>query len=133
MNLLFGKIVFFCLVNGTFIGLFYIVLRIIKTIFCMRKIGEAVLDILFCAVSTVMVFLCAYAVDMGRLRFIQVALQIIGVFSVFLVINPVVTVISNRVNIIFLAISSFVNKKINYATTKFDLKVTKNAKKSDEI
>ena len=133
MNALSGEIVFFCLVSGAFIGLFHIILKIIKTIFAMRKIGETVLDILFCALSAVIVFLCAYAIDMGRLRFVQAALQIIGVFSVFLVINPIVNVISNRVNIIFSAISSFVNKIINYATTKFDFKVTKNAKKSDKI
>ena len=48
----------------------------------MEKVGDCGSDMIFCAVCLAVVFLCALAVDKGRLRFFQAGLHLLGAFSV---------------------------------------------------
>ncbi len=75
---------------GTVWGCLFLLGKVIKIVFGVGKIGEAIGDILLCAAGAVGVFLCALAYDSGRLRFFQLLLHCIGAAAVIWAFDPFV-------------------------------------------
>ena len=78
-----GAAAFFCLVSGAALGGLFLGAEALAGLLGLKKPGRALLDLLCCAVTGVAVFLCALAVDSGRLRLYQVALQALGGWAVW--------------------------------------------------
>ena len=53
-----------------------------------KKLGTALLDLVFCCLCGGFVFLCALAVDSGRLRLYQAALQGLGAWAAAASLGP---------------------------------------------
>ena len=86
-----------CVLSGAVLGVLFLLLKICRHIFLLKKISVALLDILFCMAASLTVFLFALAIDFGRLRFLQIALQCIGFLSVRLTLDPLVEKICESV------------------------------------
>ncbi len=82
---------FLCLISGAGLGAVFLFCKVLRLGLGLRKWAVAVLDILFCLFSSLVVFLCALAIDSGRLRLFQAALQLTGGISVVLVFDPFVS------------------------------------------
>ena len=65
------RCVFLCLAVGAVLGGLFLIFKLLRILLGLGKVGTAVLDMIFCAVCSAVVFLCALAVDKGRLRFFQ--------------------------------------------------------------
>ena len=78
------RCVFLCLAVGAVLGGLFLIFKLLRILLGLGKVGTAVLDMIFCAVCSAVVFLCALAVDKGRLRFFQAGLHLLGAFSVIL-------------------------------------------------
>lgn len=83
-----GAIAFFCLASGALLGLLFLAGEAIAGLLGLKKPGRAVVDLLCCGVAGVTVFLCALAVDSGRLRLFQVALQALGGWAAWAALSP---------------------------------------------
>ena len=75
------RCVFLCLAVGAVLGGLFLIFKLLRILLGLGKVGTAVLDMIFCAVCSAVVFLCALAVDKGRLRFFQAGLHLLGAFS----------------------------------------------------
>lgn len=100
-----------CLVSGVLLGLLFLLMKIVKLALRIGKIGEAVLDILFWAVMAVVFFLLSLAISGGQLRFIQMALSLLGLFAVMLIFDPFINMISNKVNITLKRVFAFFKRR----------------------
>ena len=85
------RCVFLCLAVGAVLGGLFLIFKLLRILLGLGKVGTAVLDMIFCAVCSAVVFLCALAVDKGRLRFFQAGLHLLGAFSVILALDPFVS------------------------------------------
>lgn len=109
----------FCLCSGIALGLLYVAVALLRALLSAGRVLTAVLDVLFCAVSGLVVFLCALAVGGGRLRFFQAGLQLLGGWSVTVLLCPVIDraaqLLRREKNRIF---SLFSRKRANAAPKK---------------
>ena len=78
----------FCLSTGAALGCLFLLFRVMAWLLGVGKFGTAVLDFLFCCLCAAVVFLCALAVDSGRLRLYQAALQGVGAWAVIVSFGP---------------------------------------------
>ncbi len=78
----------FCLSTGAALGCLFLLFRVMAWLLGAGKLGTAVLDFLFCCLCAGAVFLCALAVDSGRLRLYQAALQGAGAWAVVVSLGP---------------------------------------------
>lgn len=78
----------FCLSTGAALGCLFLLFRVAAWLLGMGKLGTGVLDLLFCCLCGGAVFLCALAVDSGRLRLYQAALQGVGAWAVIAFFGP---------------------------------------------
>lgn len=116
------KVVLLCFFAGFFLGSFYSLLKIMRILFGLKAVSTAVLDIAFMAVAAVVTFLLAFALDFGRLRFYQLALQAMG-FAVFMMsIDPFLEYPARKVYIIVTKISRYLAKKYQYFVGRFKKK-----------
>lgn len=111
LQLYVTEVAVICLVSGVLLGLLFLVMKILKLAIGIGKIGEAVLDILFWAVMAVVFFLLSLAISGGQLRFVQLALCLMGLFAVLLIFDPFIDMISNKVNIILRRVFAFFKSK----------------------
>ena len=65
----------FCLATGAALGCLFLLFQGMSQLLGLKKLGAALVDVLFCCLCGGFVFLCALAVDSGRLRLYQAALQ----------------------------------------------------------
>ena len=86
-----------CLFTGGLLGGVYLVLKILRLLLGGGRFMQAVMDVLFCLLWTLVAFICALALDKGRLRFVQVVLQIIGAWGVTASLNPLVLGTANLI------------------------------------
>lgn len=77
-----------CLASGGLLGAFFLALKLLRTLLTGGRLCAALLDMIFCLCSAVLVFLCALAVDQGRLRLFQGLLQILGAWGVIAALDP---------------------------------------------
>lgn len=122
------RYVVLCLSSGAGLGLLYACFKLIRYLLSLGKLCTALLDILFFAVSGVVLFLVALAADNGRLRFLQAALQLIGFLSVLLSVDPFLEGISKYV---YTKISGSI-KKIRGKWNKMQIRKKASAKKREK-
>lgn len=81
-------IVFFCLAAGAALGALFLFCKTLRLALGAGRLLTALLDVLFGLVCGAVVFLCALAVDKGRLRLLQVVLQALGAWSAIVALDP---------------------------------------------
>ncbi len=81
-------LVFFCLATGAAMGCLFLLFQGVGILLGAKKLGTALLDLVFCCLCGGFVFLCALAVDSGRLRLYQAALQGLGAWAAAASLGP---------------------------------------------
>ena len=79
---------FFCLGTGAALGLLFLLCKMVRIGLGAGPWLTAALDVLFCLICGAVVFLCALAVDKGRLRLFQAALQSLGAWAAVVGLDP---------------------------------------------
>lgn len=92
-----GEVFFFCLATGAAMGCLFLACKVLRLLLGLKKAGTALVDVLFCLICGAAVFLCALAVDQGRLRFYQAALQLAGFWAAVAALDPLVTKIAGGI------------------------------------
>lgn len=123
-----GELLFFCLATGAALGCLLLLFRALRILIRAGKLAAAVLDILYCCLCGAVVFLCALAVDRGRLRLLQVLLQLLGGWAVETALGPFVSGFAHRIRKIFSRVFSFFRKKWGIFTSLFHKRRPKSAK-----
>lgn len=82
MNSISAQALLLCLLLGAALGLLFTVIEALRILFSLGRISTAVLDILFCVVTSASSFVLALAAAKGSLRFFQAACEIIGFLAV---------------------------------------------------
>lgn len=93
------RCVLLCFLSGFLLGLLFSVLKMVRTICGLHKLGTAFLDILFFAAAAVVSFLVAFAMDHGRARFFQIGIELIGFCVFMLLLDPLLAYPTQKVNI----------------------------------
>lgn len=127
------RYVFLCVLSGAGLGLFYVLLKMLRILFGIKKIGTAVLDILFFSVAGVVLFLVALAADRGRLRFVQVSLQLIGFLSVLLAVDPSVEQVSAYIYRKSVKVSTKIKRKFRVRLHKWVFNLQKWRKRLKKV
>lgn len=78
----------FCLATGAALGCLFLLFRGLSCLLGLKKWAAALLDALFCCLCGGFVFLCALAMDAGRLRLYQAALQALGAWCAVTALGP---------------------------------------------
>ena len=126
------ELLFFCLGTGAALGCLLLLFRTVRILCRAGKLTTAVLDILYCCFTGAAVFLCALAVDKGRLRLLQVVLQFLGGWAVVTALGPFVSGIARRVQKIFSRVSNFFRKRWSIFTSHFRKKKPKSGKNPEK-
>ncbi|RKJ40752.1 hypothetical protein D7X94_06740 [Acutalibacter sp. 1XD8-33] len=79
-----------CLFSGALLGGLFLACKLLRILLHGGRLCAAVLDILFCLCCAFTAFLCALAVDRGRLRMFQAGLQILGAWGIIAALDPMV-------------------------------------------
>lgn len=124
-----GALVFFCLATGAALGCLFLLFSAICLAFHAGKPVRALLDILYCCLCAGVVFLCALAVDHGRLRMLQAVCQLLGGWAVVTALSPFVSGVAMRLRKIFCKVSAFFRKGCAFLTAHFRRQKPKPAKK----
>ena len=78
----------FCLATGAALGCLFLLFQGMSQLLGLKKLGAALVDVLFCCLCGGFVFLCALAVDSGRLRLYQVLPQALGAWAAVTALGP---------------------------------------------
>ena len=124
-----GALVFFCLATGAALGCLFLLFSAIRLAFHAGKLASAFLDILYCCLCADTVFLCALAVDHGRLRLIQAVFQLLGGWAAVTALGPFVSGAAKCLRKIFCKVSCFFRKGSSFLTAHFRRRKPKPAKK----
>lgn len=79
-----------CLFSGAVLGGLFLAFKLLRLLLRGGKICAAIFDVLFGVICAVVAFLCALAVDKGRLRLFQVVLQLIGAWGAIASLDPLI-------------------------------------------
>ena len=127
-----SELLFFCLGTGAALGCLLLLFRAVRILCRAGKLMTALLDILYCCLTAAAVFLCALAVDKGRLRLLQVLLQFLGGWAAVTALGPFVFGTALRLKKIFCKVSAFFWKKCSFFTAHFHRKKPKSAKSPEK-
>ena len=78
----------FSLASGAALGCLFLLFRGFSRLLGLKKLGTALLDVLFGGLAGGFVFLCALAVDSGRLRLYQALPQALGAWAAVTALGP---------------------------------------------
>ena len=78
----------FSLASGAALGCLFLLFRGFSRLLGLKKLGTALLDVLFGGLAGGFVFPCALAVDSGRLRLYQVLPQALGAWAAVTALGP---------------------------------------------
>ena len=106
------QVLFFCLATGAGMGVLYAVLSGVRVLLRAGKWLTAVLDILFCLVCGVVVFLCALAVDKGRLRAYQAGPQLLAGWAAAAALEPFIRGAALKLQKFFETLTKFLRKNL---------------------
>lgn len=108
-------IVLFCLTSGAALGALFLLCKALRLALGGGKLLTAALDTAFGLVCGAVVFLCALAVDKGRLRFLQAALQALGAWGVVVSLDPLATAGGKLLRFLWKKISGFISAPFRWA------------------
>lgn len=117
------RVLFFCLATGAGMGALYAVFSGVRALLRAGKLLTAVLDVLFCLVCGTVVFLCALAVDKGRLRAYQAGPQLLAGWAAAVTLEPFVRGAVLNLQKLFAVLTKFLRKNLQ-KNGKKDLKNT---------
>ncbi len=124
-----GALVFFCLATGAALGCLFLLFSAVQLAFHAGKLTCALLDVFYCCLCAAVVFLCALAVDHGRLRLLQAACQLLGGWAAVASLSPFVSGAAKRLRKIFCKVSAFFRRRCAFLTAHFRRRKPKPAKK----
>ena len=78
----------FCLVAGAALGCLFLLCKALRLALGLGPWATALVDVLFCLVCGAWSFLCALAVDQGRLRLFQAVFQGLGAWAAIAGLDP---------------------------------------------
>lgn len=125
-------VLFFCLGTGAALGCLFLLFRALEILLRAGKLLTALLDILFCCLCATVVFLCALAVDKGRLRLFQAALQFLGGWAAVTALGPFVVGLSRQLEKFFCKLSGLFRKAGGFLTSHFRKRRPSAAKKKEK-
>ncbi len=120
---------FFCLATGAALGGLFLLFRALRILLHAGKVLTAVLDVLFCCLCAASVFLCALAMDHGRLRLFQAVFQLLGGWAAVQALGPFTDWLAGKGQKIFCRISALFRKGKTFLTSLFQRRRRKPAKK----
>lgn len=123
---------FFCLTTGAALGCLFLLCKLLLLFFRFGRVAQAVVDILFCLIAAAVVFLCALAVDSGRLRLMQAVLQLLGGWAVTAALDPFLCGAVRLLQNIFCKLSGFLKRKLSILTSCLHRKKKIAAKKREK-
>ncbi len=123
-------VLFFCLGTGAALGCLFLLFRAVRILAHAGKLLTALLDVLFCCLCAAVVFLCALAVDKGRLRLFQAAPQALGAWAAVTALDPFVAGLAEGVRKIFCKVSGLFRKGKAFLTSHFRRRKPLAAKKA---
>ena len=126
------ELLFFCLGTGAALGCLLLLFRAARILCRAGKLMTALLDVLYCCLCGAVVFLCALAVDKGRLRLLQVLLQLLGGWAAVTALGPFVSGIALRIKKIFCKVIAFFRRKCGFFTAFFHRRKPKSAKNPEK-
>lgn len=112
-------VLFFCLATGAALGCLFLLFRGFSALLGFRKWGTALLDLIFCCLCGGMVFLCALAVDKGRLRLYQAGLQALGAWAVVTAFGPWLGKGVERLKRFFEKLSAILVRRVDFLRRLF--------------
>lgn len=124
-----GEILFFCLATGAAMGCLFLLFQALEILLHAGKWTVAVLDFLSCCLCAMIVFLCALAVEKGRLRLFQVLLQLLGGWAAVQALGGFTAGFARRLRKILCRIIAFFQKKWGILAAHFPKKPVKKRKK----
>lgn len=122
-------VTFFCLGTGAALGCLFLLFRVLRILLRAGKLLTAFLDILCCCLCALVVFLCALAVDKGRLRFFQAGLQLLGGWAAVTALGPFVAGLAEKVRKIFSRLSLLFRRGRAFLVSHFRRRRPARAKK----
>lgn len=78
----------FCLMTGAMLGVLFLGCKLLRGLLRGGRLCTAALDVLFCLICALTVFMCALVIDRGRLRVFQAALQGLGAWGAIVALDP---------------------------------------------
>ena len=78
----------FCLAAGAALGCLFLLCKALRLALGLGPWATALVDVLFCLVCGAWSFLCALAVDQGRLRLFQAVFQGLGAWAAIAGLDP---------------------------------------------
>jgi hypothetical protein len=111
-------IALFCLTSGAALGALFLLCKALRLALGGGKLLTAALDTAFGLVCGAVVFLCALAVDKGRLRLLQAALQALGAWGVVVSLDPLATAGGKLLRFLWKKISCFLSAPFRWAKGK---------------
>lgn len=108
-------IALFCLTSGAALGALFLLCKALRLALGGGKLLTAALDTAFGLVCGAVVFLCALAVDKGRLRLLQAALQALGAWGVVVSLDPLATAGGKLLRFLWKKISCFLSAPFRWA------------------
>lgn len=82
---------FFCLGTGAALGLLFLLIKAVRLALRGGKLLTAIFDLLFGIFCGAAMFLCALAVDKGRMRLFQAGLQLAGAWAAVVALDPFIS------------------------------------------
>ena len=126
------ELLFFCLGTGAALGCLLLLFQAVRVLCHAGKLMTALLDVLYCCVTAAAVFLCALAVDKGRLRLLQVLLQLLGGWAAVTALGPFVSGFALRIKKTFCKVGAFLQRKCGFFTAFFHPRKPKSAKRPEK-
>lgn len=110
--------VLFCLASGAALGALFLLCKALRLALGAGKLLTAALDTAFGIACGGVVFLCALAVDKGRLRLLQMALQALGAWGAVVSLDPLATSGGKALRFLWQKLSRFFSAPFRWAKGK---------------
>lgn len=123
------ELLFFCLATGAAMGCLLLLFQCLRILLHTGKWATALLDLLYCCLCAMAVFLCALAVEKGRLRLFQAALQLLGGWAAVQALGPLTSGAAVRLRKILCRIGAFFRRAWGRVSAHFPAKAPKQKKK----
>lgn len=127
-----GAVAFFCLGTGAALGCLWLLFQAVRILLRAGKPLTALLDILYCCLCGTAVFLCALAVDHGRLRLFQAALQLLGGWAAVAALGPFVSRAAGALQKIFRRVSGVFRSAGAFLGSRFHRRRPRKGKKAEK-
>lgn len=124
------RALFFCLSTGAALGCLLLLFQAVRILLRPGRLFTALLDLLYCCICAVTVFLCALAMDHGRLRLFQAVFQLLGGWAAAAALSPLTGGLAGKLRKIFCKVSAGFQERRVFLAAHFRRRRAKPVKKS---